>query len=91
MGAAEPTPRLWTREEYYKMAEAGIFRPGERRPGRSRASASGILSTPLYALSRSRLGCARTYAGRFSAVPQRSTHVTSSTAIRRTGPNLPRG
>jgi len=26
----EPTPRLWTREEYYKMADAGVFRPGER-------------------------------------------------------------
>ncbi len=28
--AIEPTPRLWTREEYYKMADAGVFRPGER-------------------------------------------------------------
>jgi Uma2 family endonuclease len=26
----EPTERLWTREEYYKMADAGVFRPGER-------------------------------------------------------------
>jgi len=26
----EPHPRLWTRDEYYKMAEAGVFRPGER-------------------------------------------------------------
>ncbi|MBI3799790.1 MAG: Uma2 family endonuclease, partial [Deltaproteobacteria bacterium] len=30
MSAAVPHPRLWTREEYYKMAEAGVFRPGER-------------------------------------------------------------
>jgi Uma2 family endonuclease len=30
MAVAEPHPRLWTREEYYKMAEAGVFRPGER-------------------------------------------------------------
>lgn len=30
MSAAAPRPRLWTREEYYKMAEAGVFRPGER-------------------------------------------------------------
>jgi len=30
MSAAVPRPRLWTREEYYKMAEAGVFRPGER-------------------------------------------------------------
>lgn len=28
--AIEPQPRLWTREEYYKMADAGVFRPGER-------------------------------------------------------------
>jgi Uma2 family endonuclease len=28
--AVEPHPRLWTRDEYYKMAEAGVFRPGER-------------------------------------------------------------
>jgi Uma2 family endonuclease len=27
---SEPQLRLWTREEYYKMAEAGIFRPDER-------------------------------------------------------------
>ncbi|MSQ48131.1 MAG: Uma2 family endonuclease [Deltaproteobacteria bacterium] len=26
----DPTPRLWTREEYYKMAEAGILCPTER-------------------------------------------------------------
>jgi Uma2 family endonuclease len=26
----EPTPRLWTREEYYKMADAGVFHPEER-------------------------------------------------------------
>ncbi len=25
-----PTPRLWTREEYYKMADAGVFHPEER-------------------------------------------------------------
>jgi Uma2 family endonuclease len=30
MSAATPRPRLWTREEYYRMAEAGVFRPGER-------------------------------------------------------------
>lgn len=30
MQTAEPHPRLWTREEYYKIAEAGVFRPGER-------------------------------------------------------------
>ena len=30
MSAAAPRPRLWTREEYYKMAEAGVFRPDER-------------------------------------------------------------
>src|SRR5262245_4404535 len=24
--AAEPQPLLWTREEYYRMAEAGLFR-----------------------------------------------------------------
>ena len=30
MSAAAPHPRLWTREEYYKMAEVGVFRPGER-------------------------------------------------------------
>jgi len=30
MSAAAPHPRLWTREEYYKMAEAGVFQPGER-------------------------------------------------------------
>lgn len=30
MSAAAPQPRLWTREEYYKMAEAGVFRPEER-------------------------------------------------------------
>lgn len=30
MSVAAPHPRLWTREEYYKMAEAGVFRPGER-------------------------------------------------------------
>lgn len=28
--AVEPTPRLWTREEYYKMADAGVFCSGER-------------------------------------------------------------
>jgi Uma2 family endonuclease len=28
--SVEPRPRLWTREEYYKMAEEGIFQPGER-------------------------------------------------------------
>ena len=27
---SEPHPRLWTREEYYKMAETGVLRPGER-------------------------------------------------------------
>lgn len=26
----EPTPRLWTREEYDKMADAGILCSGER-------------------------------------------------------------
>lgn len=26
----EPSPRLWTREEYYKMADAGVFHPKER-------------------------------------------------------------
>src|SRR3954464_5490174 len=26
----EPTPRLFTVDEYYKMAEAGILRPDER-------------------------------------------------------------
>jgi Uma2 family endonuclease len=30
MSAPAPSPRLWTREEYYKMAEAGVFRPDER-------------------------------------------------------------
>jgi len=30
MSAPVPSPRLWTREEYYKMAEAGVFRPDER-------------------------------------------------------------
>jgi len=30
MPVADPHPRLWTREEYDKMAEAGVFRPGER-------------------------------------------------------------
>ncbi len=25
-----PTPRLWTRDEYYKMADAGVFHPEER-------------------------------------------------------------
>jgi len=30
MNAAEPHLRLWTREEYLKMAEAGVFRPSER-------------------------------------------------------------
>jgi Uma2 family endonuclease len=30
MSAAAPQLRLWTREEYYKMAKAGVFRPGER-------------------------------------------------------------
>jgi Uma2 family endonuclease len=28
--AIETTERLWTRDEYYKMADAGVFRPGER-------------------------------------------------------------
>ena len=28
--AIAPTERLWTREEYYKMDDAGAFRPGER-------------------------------------------------------------
>jgi len=27
---SEPHTRLWTREEYYKMAETGVLRPGER-------------------------------------------------------------
>ncbi len=27
---SEPQPRLWTREEYYKMAEGGVFQPGEK-------------------------------------------------------------
>lgn len=30
MSAAAPMLHLWTREDYYKMAEAGVFRPGER-------------------------------------------------------------
>ena len=30
MSVTAPSPRLWTREEYYKMAEAGVFRPDER-------------------------------------------------------------
>lgn len=30
MSAAAPHLRLWTREEYYKMAELGVFKPGER-------------------------------------------------------------
>ena len=30
MSAAVPQLRLWTREEYYKMAEIGVFKPGER-------------------------------------------------------------
>jgi len=30
MSATAPRLRLWTREEYYKMAEAGVFRPSER-------------------------------------------------------------
>jgi len=30
MGASAPQPRLWTREEYYKMVEAGVLRPDER-------------------------------------------------------------
>jgi Uma2 family endonuclease len=30
MGAAVPLLRLWTREDYYKLAESGVFRPGER-------------------------------------------------------------
>lgn len=30
MSAAAPQLRLWTREEYYKMAELGVFKPGER-------------------------------------------------------------
>jgi hypothetical protein len=29
MSAAAPH-RLWTREEYYKMAELGLLKPGER-------------------------------------------------------------
>jgi len=29
MSVTAPSPRLWTREEYYKMAEAGVFRPDE--------------------------------------------------------------
>jgi Uma2 family endonuclease len=28
--SCEPHPRLWTREEYYKMAEVGVFQPGDR-------------------------------------------------------------
>jgi Uma2 family endonuclease len=30
MSAVAPSLHLWTREDYYKMAEAGVFRPGER-------------------------------------------------------------
>ena len=30
MSAAVPSLRLWTREDYYKMAAIGVFRPGER-------------------------------------------------------------
>jgi Uma2 family endonuclease len=30
MSAAVPSLRLWTREDYYKLAESGVFRPGER-------------------------------------------------------------
>jgi Uma2 family endonuclease len=30
MSAAAPQLRLWTREEYYQMAELGVFKPGER-------------------------------------------------------------
>lgn len=30
MAASAPQPRLWTREEYYKMVEAGVLRPDER-------------------------------------------------------------
>lgn len=30
MSAAAPQLRLWTRDEYYKMAEMGVFKPGER-------------------------------------------------------------
>lgn len=30
MSATAPQLRLWTREEYYKMAEIGVFKPGER-------------------------------------------------------------
>lgn len=30
MAASVPQPRLWTREEYYKMVEAGVLRPDER-------------------------------------------------------------
>ncbi|MBI3246203.1 MAG: Uma2 family endonuclease [Deltaproteobacteria bacterium] len=30
MSAAAPQLRLWTREEYYKMAELGVLKPGER-------------------------------------------------------------
>ena len=30
MSAAAPQLRLWTREEYYKMADMGMFKPGER-------------------------------------------------------------
>src|SRR5262245_50633505 len=30
MSAAAPQLRLWTREEYYKMIEAGVLRPDER-------------------------------------------------------------
>jgi Uma2 family endonuclease len=30
MSAAAPQLRLWTRDEYYKMAEMGVFKPEER-------------------------------------------------------------
>ncbi|MGE0824961.1 MAG: Uma2 family endonuclease [Candidatus Binatia bacterium] len=30
MSTAEPNERRWTRDEYYKMAEIGVLRPGER-------------------------------------------------------------
>jgi Uma2 family endonuclease len=30
MSAAAPSLHLWTREDYYKMAEAGVFHAGER-------------------------------------------------------------
>lgn len=30
MSAAVPSLRLWTREDYYKMVEIGVFRPEER-------------------------------------------------------------